>query len=122
MRKAGKFGLVGSWAAAGSGQRDAAEAAEASGEAPAPPGLLMPASGLCRRLENVRLLAAPPGPLRDAARSRGGRALSRGASRAGRSRAFGRHPRAAAVGNRLALPPDRPATRYPRTAHRDRAG
>src|SRR3984957_16324141 len=59
MRKAGKFGLVGSWAAAGSGQRDAAEAAEASGEAPAPPGLLMPASGLSGRLASW---AEPPKP------------------------------------------------------------
>ena len=52
--------------------------------------------------------------LRDAARSRGGRPLSRGASRARRRRAFGRDPRAAAVRNRLALPPARPAARHPR--------
>ena len=31
----------------------------------------------------------------------------------GGARAFGRHPRAAAVGNRLALPPDRSAARHP---------
>src|SRR5580700_5668598 len=53
MGKAGKFGLEGSWAAAGSGQRDAAEAAEASGEAPAPPALLLPASGLSGRLASL---------------------------------------------------------------------
>jgi integrase len=53
MGKAGKSGPEGAWTAAGSGQRDAAEAAEASGEAPAPPALLLPASGLSGRLASL---------------------------------------------------------------------
>ena len=39
-----------------------------------------------------------------------------------RRRARGRHSRAAAVGNRLAVPPARPAARHPRSAYRDCAG
>ena len=53
MRKAGKFGLVGSWAAAGSGQRDAPEAAESSGNAPPTPALPPQASALSGRLAGL---------------------------------------------------------------------
>ena len=77
---------------------------------------------LRRRLENVCLLAAPPGPAGDAARSGSGRPLPRVASRARRGGTVGRHPREAAVGHRLALPPARPAAGHPRPAYRHCAG
>ena len=53
MRKAGKFGPEGSWTAAGSGQGDAPEAAEASGAAPPPPALPRRASVLSGRLASL---------------------------------------------------------------------
>ena len=68
---------------------------------------------LRRRLAAIRLVAAPPGPLGDAARSGSGRPLPRVASRARRRGAFGRDPRAAAVRNRLALPAARRAVGHP---------
>ena len=148
MRKAAEIRPSGPWTAPEGAARDALEAAEASGEAPQPPALPLPASGLSGRLaslaetakayarsaqaDNTRrayaadwkmfaswlrrqgLSETPPDP-------GGGRALPRRASRARRRRAFGRHPRAAAVGHRLALPPARPAARHPRPAYRHRA-
>src|SRR5271167_3816410 len=51
QRKLRKSGPEGSWTAAGSGQRDAPETAEASGEAP--PALLLLASGLSGRLASL---------------------------------------------------------------------
>src|ERR1700741_3114814 len=47
------FGAEGSQTAAGDGQRDAPEAEEASGEAPPPPALPRPASGLSGRLAGL---------------------------------------------------------------------
>ena len=140
MRKAGKSDPQGAWTAREGAGRDPPEAAEASGEAPQPPALLLLASALSGRLaglaetakayarsaqaDNTRrayaadwkmfaswlrrqgLSETPPDPeavgLYLAAQvERGGAELS--------VATLG----AAAVGNRLALPPARPTARHP---------
>ena len=53
MRKAGKSGPQGAWTAREGAGRDPPEAAEASGEAPQPPALLLLASGLSGRLAGL---------------------------------------------------------------------
>ena len=81
---------------------------------PTTPGAPTPPTGKC----------SPPGSAaRACPRRRPIPQQSGSILRAGRAArpSFRRHPRAAAVGRRLALPPARPAARRPRPAYRDRA-